>query len=110
MTVIDAPDRPVTSTSPEPRQAPPMVAMSGLNKWFVDFHVLKDIDLIVGRGERIVIAGVGVGKSTLIRGINRLEGIRGPIVVDGIELTTTSRTRRVRSRRWCSSTSTCFCI
>ncbi len=88
MTVIDAPDRPVANTSPEPRQGPPMVAISGLNKWFVDFHVLKDIDLIVGRGERIVICGPsGSGKSTLIRCINRLEVHQeGTIVVDGIEL------------------------
>jgi general L-amino acid transport system ATP-binding protein len=66
----------------------PMIEISKLNKWFVDFHVLKDIDLTVGRGERIVICGPsGSGKSTLIRCINRLEVHQeGTIIVDGIEL------------------------
>jgi general L-amino acid transport system ATP-binding protein len=65
------------------------VEMTGVNKWFGQFHVLKDIDLKVMRGERIVICGPsGSGKSTLIRCINRLERHeRGRIVVDGIELT-----------------------
>ncbi|MDP0927588.1 amino acid ABC transporter ATP-binding protein [Paracoccus onubensis] len=60
-----------------------------MNKWFGSFHVLRDIDLAVHRGERIVIAGPsGSGKSTLIRCINRLEEHQnGRIVVDGIELT-----------------------
>lgn len=60
-----------------------------MNKWFGDFHVLRDIDLKVMRGERIVIAGPsGSGKSTLIRCINRLEEHQeGDIIVDGIELT-----------------------
>jgi general L-amino acid transport system ATP-binding protein len=66
----------------------PMIEISGLNKWYVDFHVLKDINLNVGRGERIVICGPsGSGKSTLIRCINRLESHQeGSIIVDGIEL------------------------
>ena len=61
----------------------------GMNKWYADFHVLRDIDLRVMRGERIVIAGPsGSGKSTLIRCVNRLEEHqRGKIIVDGIELT-----------------------
>jgi general L-amino acid transport system ATP-binding protein len=61
----------------------------GMNKWYGDFHVLRDINLRVMRGERIVIAGPsGSGKSTLIRCINRLEEHQnGKIVVDGIELT-----------------------
>ncbi|MCR6734374.1 MAG: amino acid ABC transporter ATP-binding protein [Afipia sp.] len=65
-----------------------MVGISGLNKWFGDFHVLRDIDLNVGRGERIVICGPsGSGKSTLIRCINALEEFQeGRINVDGIEL------------------------
>jgi general L-amino acid transport system ATP-binding protein len=65
------------------------VEMTGVHKWFGQFHVLKDIDLKVMRGERIVICGPsGSGKSTLIRCINRLERHeRGRIVVDGIELT-----------------------
>jgi general L-amino acid transport system ATP-binding protein len=68
--------------------ADPIVDISGLNKWFGDFHVLRDIDLAVGRGERIVICGPsGSGKSTLIRCINALEEFQeGRIVVDGIEL------------------------
>ena len=55
MTVIEATEKPVTGPSPERTPGPPMVSISGVNKWYVDFHVLKDIDLIVGRGERIVI-------------------------------------------------------
>jgi general L-amino acid transport system ATP-binding protein len=68
--------------------ADPIVSISGLNKWFGDFHVLRDIDLTVGRGERIVICGPsGSGKSTLIRCINALEEFQeGRINVDGIEL------------------------
>ncbi|WIG50944.1 MAG: L-amino acid ABC transporter (Glu/Asp/His/...), ATP-binding protein AapP [Afipia sp.] len=65
-----------------------IVNISGLNKWFGDFHVLRDIGMTVGRGERIVICGPsGSGKSTLIRCINALEEFQeGRIVVDGIEL------------------------
>lgn len=68
--------------------AEPIVSISGLNKWFGEFHVLRDIDLTVGRGERIVICGPsGSGKSTLIRCINALEEFQeGRIVVDDIEL------------------------
>jgi ABC-type methionine transport system ATPase subunit len=60
-----------------------------MNKWYGDFHVLRDINLKVMRGERIVIAGPsGPGKSTMIRCINRLEEHqKGKIIVDGIELT-----------------------
>jgi general L-amino acid transport system ATP-binding protein len=88
MTVIEATENPLTGLAPKREPGPPMVSISGLNKWFVDFHVLKDIDLIVGRGERIVICGPsGSGKSTLIRCINRLEVHQeGTIIVDGIEL------------------------
>jgi general L-amino acid transport system ATP-binding protein len=65
-----------------------IVSIAGLNKWFGDFHVLRDINLDVGKGERIVICGPsGSGKSTLIRCINALEEFQeGRIVVDGIEL------------------------
>ncbi|MDP2739361.1 MAG: amino acid ABC transporter ATP-binding protein [Pseudorhodobacter sp.] len=65
------------------------IEITGMNKWFGTFHVLRDIDLVVQRGERIVIAGPsGSGKSTLIRCINRLEEHQtGRIVVDGTELT-----------------------
>jgi general L-amino acid transport system ATP-binding protein len=65
------------------------IEIAGLNKWYGEFHVLRDIDLTVQRGERIVICGPsGSGKSTLLRCINRLEDWqRGSIVVDGVELT-----------------------
>jgi general L-amino acid transport system ATP-binding protein len=65
-----------------------IIEMRRVNKWFGSFHVLKDIDLIVARGERIVICGPsGSGKSTLVRCINRLEEHQeGEIVVDGIAL------------------------
>ena len=65
------------------------VEITNMNKWYGDFHVLKDINLKVMRGERIVIAGPsGSGKSTMIRCINRLEEHQsGKILVDGIELT-----------------------
>ncbi|WP_305882298.1 amino acid ABC transporter ATP-binding protein [Desulfomicrobium sp. ZS1] len=66
-----------------------IIDVKGLNKWYGDFHVLKNIDLEVRRGERIVICGPsGSGKSTLIRCMNRLERHQqGTIIVDGTELT-----------------------
>jgi general L-amino acid transport system ATP-binding protein len=66
-----------------------MIKLNGVHKWFGDFHVLKDINLTVKRGERIVICGPsGSGKSTLIRCINRLEEHQqGQIFVEGTELT-----------------------
>src|SRR5207244_12070402 len=65
-----------------------IVGINALNKWYGDFHVLRDINLDVAKGERIVICGPsGSGKSTLIRCINALEEFQeGEIVVDGIEL------------------------
>ncbi|WP_330165985.1 amino acid ABC transporter ATP-binding protein [Martelella mediterranea] len=65
------------------------IDMINVNKWYGDFHVLRDINLKVMKGERIVIAGPsGSGKSTMIRCINRLEEHqKGKIVVDDIELT-----------------------
>jgi general L-amino acid transport system ATP-binding protein len=65
-----------------------IVRISGLNKWYGDFHVLRDINLNVGKSERIVICGPsGSGKSTLIRCINALEEFQeGQIFVDGIAL------------------------
>jgi general L-amino acid transport system ATP-binding protein len=65
------------------------VQLIGVNKWYGDFHVLRDIDLEILRGERIVVCGPsGSGKSTMIRCINRLEEHQqGRIIVDGIELT-----------------------
>ena len=66
----------------------PLIEFAGVNKWFGEFHVLRDINLRVGKGERIVICGPsGSGKSTLIRCINRLEEHQeGKLVVDGTEL------------------------
>jgi len=66
-----------------------MIEMKGVNKWYDDFHVLKDIDLTVSKGERVVVCGPsGSGKSTMIRCINRLEEHQqGSIRVNGVELT-----------------------
>jgi general L-amino acid transport system ATP-binding protein len=65
-----------------------IIQLSGVNKWFGDVHVLRDVDLAVQQGERMVICGPsGSGKSTLIRCINRLEHHdSGNIVVDGLTL------------------------
>tara|TARA_B100000686_G_C16697647_1_gene921457 strand:- start:711 stop:1481 length:771 start_codon:yes stop_codon:yes gene_type:complete len=67
----------------------PVIQITALNKWFGSFHVLRDIDLMIERKEKIVICGPsGSGKSTLIRCINRLEDHQeGSIIVDGTELT-----------------------
>lgn len=80
--VMEAPEE-------EPRAATAAVEMIGVNKWYGDFHVLRDIDLAVAEGERIVICGPsGSGKSTLIRCINGLEEHQeGAIIVAGHELT-----------------------
>ncbi|MEF2230485.1 MAG: amino acid ABC transporter ATP-binding protein [Pseudodesulfovibrio sp.] len=66
-----------------------VIDVKGLNKWYGEFHVLRNIDLQVRKGERIVICGPsGSGKSTLIRCMNRLERHQGgSITVDGAELT-----------------------
>ena len=73
---------------PAPLATPVAVELVGMNKWYGEFHVLRDINLKVMGGERIVICGPsGSGKSTMIRCINRLEEHQqGKIVVDGIEL------------------------
>jgi general L-amino acid transport system ATP-binding protein len=65
------------------------IRMEKVNKWYGQFHVLRDIDVEVGAGEKIVVCGPsGSGKSTLIRCVNRLEEHqRGRIIVDGVELT-----------------------
>ncbi len=65
-----------------------IIELDKVNKWYGDFHVLKDIDLVVHTGERIVVCGPsGSGKSTLIRCINRLEEHQqGTIVVDNMTL------------------------
>ena len=66
-----------------------IIELKGVNKWFGDFQVLKNVDLTVGLKQKIVVCGPsGSGKSTLIRCINRLEEHQeGQIIVDGIELT-----------------------
>ena len=65
-----------------------MIELQNVNKWYGDFHVLKDINLNVGRGEIVVVAGPsGSGKSTMIRCINRLEEYQeGSIKVKGVEV------------------------
>ncbi|MFT6430699.1 MAG: general L-amino acid transport system ATP-binding protein [Halopseudomonas sp.] len=79
----------MSETNAEPVIADRMVQMQGVNKWYGNFHVLKDINLDVKLGERIVICGPsGSGKSTTIRCLNRLEEHQqGRIIVDGTELT-----------------------
>ncbi|OWO81503.1 general L-amino acid transport ATP-binding protein AapP, partial [Vibrio cholerae] len=66
-----------------------MIQIKDMNKWYGEFHVLKNINLNVKKGERIVICGPsGSGKSTMIRCINRLEEHqKGQIIVAGNELT-----------------------
>ena len=80
-----------TGPAGKPRRLSTDVAVElvGMNKWYGDFHVLRDINLKVMGGERIVICGPsGSGKSTMIRCINRLEEHQaGRVVIDGIELT-----------------------
>jgi len=76
-----------------------IIEMSKVGKWFGDFQALKGVDLVVRKGERIVICGPsGSGKSTLIRCLNRLEEhSEGRIVIDGIELD--EATRRIEQVR-----------
>jgi len=71
-----------------------MIEMVEVNKWFGAFQALKDVNLAVGRGEKVVVCGPsGSGKSTLIRLVNRLEEHQsGRVVVDGVELTEDPRT------------------
>ncbi len=76
-----------------------VIQIAGLNKWYGDFHVLKDIDLTVDAGEKIVICGPsGSGKSTLIRCINALEEYQsGSLTVDDREIREVKDIRRVRA-------------
>ncbi|MFM2045131.1 MAG: ral L-amino acid transport ATP-binding protein AapP [Pseudomonadota bacterium] len=82
-------DTSAAAAAADPGTQAPVITLRGVNKWYGEFHVLRDIDLTVAKGERIVICGPsGSGKSTLIRCINRLEEHQaGSITVDGIELT-----------------------
>ncbi len=78
----------MTIASPAPKTEP-AIRMIGVNKWYGEFHALRDINLEVATGEKIVLCGPsGSGKSTLIRCINRLEEHQaGKLIVDGVELT-----------------------
>ena len=88
MSAVELPFRPAA-----PRQTSlntvTAVEMVGINKWYGELHVLRDINLKVSRGEKLVICGPsGSGKSTMIRCINRLEQYqKGAVIVDGTELT-----------------------
>ena len=85
MNVIQAVDSVANAAS----AGPAMVKLQGVHKWYDKFHALKDINLSVAKGERVVVCGPsGSGKSTMMRCINRLEEHqRGRIVVAGVELT-----------------------
>ncbi|MBO0829431.1 MAG: amino acid ABC transporter ATP-binding protein [Streptosporangiales bacterium] len=96
----------MTSTSPEAGAtaadpgADDLIVLDGVNKWFGDLHVLRDIDLTIRRGEVVVVLGPsGSGKSTLCRAINRLETIdKGRILLDGQPLPAEGRAlARLRS-------------
>src|SRR5262249_35418134 len=80
----------MASTAPAAQAATDIaVELRNVNKWYGEFHVLRDVNLVVRKGEKVVICGPsGSGKSTMIRCINRLEEHQaGDLVVDGIELT-----------------------
>lgn len=81
-------ETPVSHETRINKDAPPIITLSGVNKWFGEFHVLKDINMSVQEREVVVIIGPsGSGKSTLIRCINRLEEHQeGDIIVDGITM------------------------
>jgi len=74
---------------PAPMKTDKAIHMVNVNKWYGEFHVLRDINLTITKGERVVVCGPsGSGKSTMIRCVNRLEEHqKGQIIVDGIELT-----------------------
>ena len=71
-----------------------IIELRDVNKWYGDFHALRDVNLTVGRGEKVVVCGPsGSGKSTMIRCINRLEVHQeGRIFVDGMEMVPDVRT------------------
>jgi ABC-type polar amino acid transport system ATPase subunit len=80
-------------TNDRRRSAPPMIEVANLGKWFGSFQVLRDINLSIKTGEKIVICGPsGSGKSTLIRCLNQLETHQeGRIVIDGVDIADRSR-------------------
>ena len=77
------------SLKPATMKTDKAIHMVNVNKWYGEFHVLRDINLTIEKGERVVVCGPsGSGKSTMIRCVNRLEEHqKGQIIVDGIELT-----------------------
>ena len=79
-----------------------IISLKGVNKWFGEFHVLKDIDLSVNSKEKIVVCGPsGSGKSTLIRCINRLEAHqKGQIIVDNVEISEETKNLEERKNRF----------
>lgn len=88
-----------------------MIEIKHLNKYFGDLHVLKDINLTVKRGEKLVMIGPsGSGKSTLIRCVDYLEEpTSGEVVIDGTPLTKRTTWRWLASiAPWCFSSSTCI--
>ena len=88
-----------------------MIEIKHLNKYFGDLHVLKDINLTVKRGEKLVMIGPsGSGKSTLIRCVDYLEEpTSGEVVIDGTPLTKKNHLEMARSiAPWCFSSSTCI--
>lgn len=88
-----------------------MIEIKHLNKYFGDLHVLKDINLTVKRGEKLVMIGPsGSGKSTLIRCVDYLEEpTSGEVVIDGTPLTKRITWRWLASiALWCFSSSTCI--
>ena len=84
-------DQTTAARAPSPHQPGQeiVISLSSVNKWYGQFHVLRDINLSIRKGERVVVCGPsGSGKSTMIRCINRLEEHQaGAIVVNGTELT-----------------------
>ncbi|NJL95961.1 MAG: amino acid ABC transporter ATP-binding protein [Anaerolineae bacterium] len=98
--MVDIPQQQQEAQATIPREVPhsdhskpPIIQLRKVNKWFGEFHVLKDVSLDIHEREVVVIAGPsGSGKSTLIRCINRLEEHQeGEIIVDGIELSNDTR-------------------
>ncbi len=88
----------MTDNSDNKTSAEPVVRMSGINKWYDAYHALRDIDLQVAPGERIVVCGPsGSGKSTLVRTVNLLEPFQqGRLTVCGVEVGADEITRAAR--------------
>ena len=84
---------PSTAAAASPSGDDPLIVMEDVNKWYGAYHALRDVNLSVRRGEKIVLCGPsGSGKSTLIRCVNHLETIKtGRITVDGVRLDDSTR-------------------